>query len=433
MVPCSVHFVMVTHMLDIKWIRDNPNLLDSALKSRNATPVSIKVLDLDSRWREAVSNLQKVQSERNEIVASIGKAKQNGQNTTELEQAAVTLKDEIALREREEAELSASLNQILLTLPNIPLADVPVGEDESANVCVRTVGEVPEFSFTPKRHFELGEQLGLIDFPSAAKISGGRFTILRGAIARMERALKDFMLDNHTGEFGYQEIAVPFLVRPECMLGTGQLPKFAEDSFRTTDDRWLIPTAEVPLTNLVRESIIPVESLPIRVTAYSACFRSEAGAAGRDTRGMIRNHQFSKVELVSVVHPDDGERELERMTNTAEAILQKLELPYRVMMLSTGDMGFSARKTYDLEVWLPGENTYREISSCSLCGDFQARRMNARYKGKGEKGYVMTLNGSGLAIGRTIVAILENYQQSDGSIRIPKALVPYMGGIKEIK
>lgn len=429
-------------MLDIRWIRENPALFDESLKNRNVEAFSCKLLELDGCNRGIVSKIQSIQSRRNEIASQIGVAKKNGRDASELEEESTNLKSEIAALENEQERFSTELNRILSSLPNIPLADVPVGKDESANRCVRIVGEITKFDFTPKHHYELGEDLGLIDFQTAAKISGSRFTILRGALAKMERALKNFMLDSHTQDFGYQEISVPFLVKSESMFGTGQLPKFAEDSFRTTDGRWMIPTAEVPLTNMFREMTIPTSQLPIRVTAYSACFRSEAGAAGRDTRGMIRNHQFSKVELVSIVHPNDGEKELERMTCAAETILQKLGLPYRVMMLSTGDMGFSARKTYDLEVWLPSENTYREISSCSLCGQFQARRMNARYKGeknkdgkkdKAERGYVATLNGSGLAIGRTIVAILENYQRADGSIKIPDALVPYMGGIKEIK
>lgn len=420
-------------MLDIKWIRENPALLDKFLISRNAEAFSDRILDLDKSNRAVLSQIQSIQSRRNKIASQIGIARKNKQDTHELEAESTELRNEMASLEQEHEKFSAKLNKILSSLPNIPLPDVPVGKDESANRCIRTMGEIPKFDFTPKHHYELGENLGLIDFQTAAKVSGSRFTILKGTVSKMERALKNFMLDNHTQNFGYQEISVPFLVKSECMFGTGQLPKFAEDSFHTTDDRWIIPTAEVPLTNMFRESTIPTSQLPIRVTAFSACFRSEAGAAGRDTRGMIRNHQFSKVELVSVVHPNDGEKELERMTDAAESILQKLGLPYRVMMLSTGDMGFSARKTYDLEVWLPSENTYREISSCSLCGQFQARRMNTRYKGENDKGYVATLNGSGLAIGRTIVAILENYQQTDGSIKIPEALVPYMGGIEEIR
>lgn len=420
-------------MHDIRYIRENSSSFDESLQNRNAEAFSEKILGLDKNNREVMSKLQSLQARRNEIASQIGIAKRNGQDAADLENESTSLKSEIILLEQRQKEVAKELREILMSLPNIPLSDVPVGKDESANLCVRTVGEVPVFNFTPKHHYDLGETLGFMDFQVASKVAGSRFTILRGPLAKLERALKDFMLDTHVQEFGYQEISVPLLVKSDCMFGTGQLPKFAEDSFRTIDDRWLIPTAEVPLTNMFREMTIPLEQLPIRVTAFSSCFRSEAGAAGRDTRGMIRNHQFSKVELVSIVHPDEGERELERMTSAAELILQKLGLAYRVMLLSTGDMGFSARKTYDLEVWLPSENTYREISSCSLCGEFQARRMNSRYKGKDDKGYVATLNGSGLAIGRTIVAILENYQREDGSIKIPDVLVPYMGGLKEIK
>ncbi|MCR5224993.1 MAG: serine--tRNA ligase [Alphaproteobacteria bacterium] len=420
-------------MHDIKWIRANAEAFDKGLKNRNFQPMSAMVIEIDSQKREAMAKLQQMQSRRNELASLIGRGKQNHDDVSALEEEAMNIKQSVQLLEAEEAKLTEQLNDVLATIPNIPLDDVPVGKDETENKCVRVVGTPPKFNFKPKAHYELGEALGMVDFQNAAKLSGSRFTVLRGLVARMERALKDFMLDNHTKEFGYEEIGVPFLVKPECMFGTGQLPKFAEDSFVTTEGRWLIPTAEVPLTNLVRETIIPAEKLPIRVTAYSACFRSEAGSAGKDTRGMIRNHQFSKVELVSIVRPEDGEKELERMTNVAETILKKLGLAYRVMALSTGDMGFSARKTYDLEVWIPSENTYREISSCSLCGQFQARRMGARYKDGTTKDYVATLNGSGLAIGRTIVAILENYQQEDGSVIIPEALIPYMGGVKELK
>lgn len=419
-------------MHDIKWIRTNAEAFDQALKNRNLQPASAEIISMDTKKREVMSELQQMQARRNELASLIGRGKQNKTDVGDLEAEASQLKVSIQSLEDEEAKLTDELNNRLSTIPNIPLADVPVGKDETFNKCIRVVGEPPKFSFKPKHHYEIGEALGMIDFQDAAKISGSRFTFLRGMVAKMERALKNFMLDNHTQEFGYEEIGVPFLVKPECMYGTGQLPKFAEDSFVTTDGRWLIPTAEVPLTNLVRETTIPVTQLPMRVTAYSACFRSEAGSAGRDTRGMIRNHQFSKVELVSIVTPEQGEAELERMTGVAETILKKLGLAYRVMLLSTGDMGFSSRKTYDLEVWIPSENTYREISSCSLCGQFQARRMGARYKDGATKDYVATLNGSGLAIGRTIVAILENYQQENGNVLIPEALVPYMGGVKEL-
>ncbi|MBR1734545.1 MAG: serine--tRNA ligase [Alphaproteobacteria bacterium] len=420
-------------MLDIKWIREFPQKLDEALLKRNASPISAKIIEIDSQRRETMSKLQQLQSRRNELASLIGRAKQNKENTSIYENEALQIKQDIAFFEQETEKLSSKLNEILSNIPNIPLDDVPVGKDETFNKRIRTVGEPPKFDFKPKAHYEIGEALGMMDFQNASKLSGSRFVVLRGAIAKIERALKAFMLDNHTQKFGYEEIVPPFLVNKECMYGTGQLPKFSEDSFVTTDGRWLIPTAEVPLTNIVRDSIINANDLPIRMTAYSACFRSEAGAAGRDTHGMIRNHQFSKVELVSIVRPEDGEQELERMTSVAENILQSLGLAYRVMLLSTGDMGFSSRKTYDIEVWIPSENTYREISSCSLCGDFQARRMGARYKDNyGNKGFVYTLNGSGLAIGRTIVAILENYQQIDGSVKIPEVLIPYMGGIKEI-
>lgn len=420
-------------MLDIKWIRENPKLLDVALQNRNCEPMSEKILALDTKKREAMVEVQKMQSRRNEVAALVAKSKRENMDTSLLEQEATNIKKSIQLLGAEEERLTLELDGVLCRLPNIPLDDVPVGKDESANVVVRVVGEPPKFDFVPKAHYDLGEGLGMMDFEKAAKISGSRFVVMYDALARLERALHTFMIDTHVKEFGYKEVMVPFLVKPECMFGTGQLPKFKEDAFCTTDDRWLISTAEIPLTNLVRDEITPAEKLPLRMTAYSACFRSEAGAAGRDTRGMIRNHQFSKVELVSIVHPDDGEKELERMTSAAENILKKLGLAYRVVKLSTGDMGFSARKTYDLEVWIPSENTYREISSCSLCGDFQARRMNARYKGNTDKGYVVTLNGSGLAIGRTIVAILENYQDIHGNIRVPEVLVPYMAGITEFK
>lgn len=420
-------------MLDIKRIRENPDLLDRALENRNKKPCAAVLLEIDSKRREAMSGLQALQSRKNELASIIGRGKQKGEDIREFEKEASEVKSQMHGLSEKTEEFSAQLDEMLAAIPNIPMSDVPVGPDESANKCIRKVGEPPKFDFKPKAHYELGEDLGMLDFQTASKISGSRFTLMRGQIARLERALKSFMLDVHTQQFGYQEISVPFLVNKESMFGTGQLPKFGEDSFQTTEGMWLIPTAEVPLTNTMRDTITKTEDLPIRITAYSACFRSEAGAAGRDTRGMIRNHQFSKVELVSIVHPDQGAAELERMTNAAETILQKLGLAYRVMLLSTGDMGFTSQKTYDLEVWVPSESTYREISSCSLCGDFQARRMMARYKGNdGSKGFVYTLNGSGLAIGRTIVAILENYQLSNGNVLIPEVLVPYMNGVKEI-
>jgi seryl-tRNA synthetase len=417
---------------DIKLIRENPEVFDQGLKNRQLTAMSSVILEADTERRKFVAELQELQARRNELASLIGAARQAGNDTSDLERESSDIKAKMQSLEEKTETASQKLDELLSGIPNIPLSDVPLGPDETANKCVRIVGEPPKFDFIPKPHYELGEDLGMLDFKIASKLSGSRFVLMRGRIAQMERALKSFMLDHHTQKFGYQEVYVPLLVNAECMYGTGQLPKFSGDSFVTTDGRWLIPTSEVSLTNMCRDMIIKAEDLPIRLTAYSACFRSEAGAAGRDTRGMIRNHQFSKVELVSVVHPDNGEEELERMTSVAESILQSLGLAYRVMMLSSGDMGFSAKKTYDIEVWIPSENIYREISSCSLCGDFQARRMGARYKSASEKGYVSTLNGSGLAIGRTIVAILENYQLSNGNIRIPEALVPYMNGIKEI-
>ena len=418
---------------DIKWIRENPDSFDNALANRNLSPMSSVVLEIDARKRDNMSRLQQLQSRRNELASLIGNAKKNGNVVPDLEKEASDIKHVIQELEQNTTEVSNKLNEILSTIPNVPLADVPIGKDEYANKCVRTIGVLPKFDFDPKPHYEIGESLGMIDFQNAVKVSGSRFVVLKSILAQMERALKSFMIDIHTKKFGYEEVCVPLLVNSESMYGAGQLPKFADDAFKTTDGRWLIPTSEVPLANLVRDSIIDGSDLPIRMTAYSACFRSEAGAAGRDTRGMIRNHQFSKVELVSVVHPDHGEAELEYMTSAAETVLQSLGLSYRVMLLSTGDMGFASRKTYDIEVWIPSENTYREISSCSLCGDFQARRMMARYKSGSEKGFVHTLNGSGLAIGRTIVAILENYQLANENVMIPELLRPYMDGIMEIK
>ncbi|MDR0581260.1 MAG: serine--tRNA ligase [Holosporaceae bacterium] len=419
-------------MHDLKRIKEAPKFFDEAMVNRNFRPVSADIIDIDAKKRAATTKLQQLRSRRNEIASQIGIARSCGEDTAELEQESSDLKLSLSNLKKEEVLFSEQLNGILSTIPNVPLPDVPIGSDESSNICIRIVGEPPKFNFSPMPHYELGESLGMIDFSSATRISGSRFTILRSHISKLERALKNFMLDTHVQEFGYEEISVPFLVNEECVYGTGQLPKFREDLFSTTDGRWLISTAEVPLTNMVRQSVIPMAQLPLRMTAYSACFRSEAGAAGRDSRGMLRNHQFSKVELVSIVHPTEGERELERMTGAAESILKKLGLAYRVMLLSTGDMGFSAEKTYDLEVWIPSECSYREISSCSLCGQFQARRMNARYRDIVEKDFVSTLNGSGLAIGRTIVAILENYQLSDGKVMIPEVLSPYMDGVKEL-
>ena len=423
-------------MYDLKWIRENPKAFDDALVKRGLEPLSEAVLGLDGERRAHLHTLQEAQTRRNAASKQIGQAKASGDEAEaeRLMDETADLKERIQKGEDEERRLDEALKELLAGVPNVPLDDVPVGPDESANELVRSWGEVPSFPFAPKQHFEIGEALGLMDFETAAKLSGSRFVVLRGALARLERALAAFMLDIHTTEFGYTEIVPPLLVRSEALFGTGQLPKFAEDQFLTTNDYWLIPTAEVPLTNLVRERVIDEAELPLRVTAWTPCFRSEAGAAGRDTRGMIRQHQFSKVELVSVTTPETSLDELERMTGCAEAVLKRLELPFRTVVLSTGDMGFGAHKTYDVEVWLPGQDTYREISSCSVCGDFQARRMNARYRVEGGKElrFVHTLNGSGLAVGRTLIALLENGQQEDGSVVVPAALQPYMGGLETI-
>lgn len=420
-------------MHDIKWIRENSDVFDLAMINRNSKACSSTILELDQKKRKIMTEVQSLQAKKNELNSNIGIKRKNSEDSSALETEVLKINSSIETLNQDEYFLTKDLNDILMGLPNIPLNDVPVGKDEDSNKCIRVEGEKPQFDFPTLHHYEIGENLGYIDFKTASKISGSRFTLLTAQIAELERALKNFMIDNNTREHGYTEVSVPFLVKEEAMYGTGQLPKFSGDSFCTKDGRWLIPTAEVPLTNIVRDSVINAAELPLRFTAYSACFRSEAGAAGRDTRGMIRNHQFSKVELVSVVKPEDGEKELEHMTSAAEDILKKLGLCYRVVLLSTGDMGFSAQKTYDLEVWLPSENTFREISSCSLCGEFQARRMSARYKDGAKKGFVATLNGSSLAIGRTIVAILENYQLSNGNVKIPDVLVSYMNGRKEIK
>ena len=423
-------------MLDISIIRDNAEKFDKSLLSRGAEAMSQQLLTLDETRRVAISQAQELQTKRNETSKQIGQAKaaKNEDLAKKLTDVVATMKEQLQRAEESEREASQALENALAAIPNIPLEDVPIGTDEDANVEIRKVGTPPQIE-NPKQHFDIGEELGQMDFEVAAKISGARFVVLQGQLARLERALANFMLDTHTDEFGYTEVVPPALVRDDAVFGTGQLPKFKEDLFRTEEGFWLIPTAEVPLSNLVREQILDAEDLPLRYTAYTPCFRSEAGSAGRDTRGMIRQHQFSKVELVSIVMPEEGEDELERMTNCAETILQKLDLPYRVMMLCTGDMGFSARKTYDLEVWLPGQDSYREISSCSLCGDFQSRRMKTRYRHKGDKQthFANTLNGSGLAVGRTMVALLENYQDTQGRVIIPEPLQPYMGGKTHIE
>ena len=422
-------------MLDIKWVRDNPDALDGALKARGADPAAADLIAIDDQRKAHIAKLQDAQTRRNAASKDIGKAKASGDDAAaqKLIDEIAELKDFVQSGEDESRRLDAALNDALATIPNIPLDDVPVGRDESANVEIRKVGE-PKIFDGAKEHFEIGEDLGMMDFEIAAKLAGSRFVLLKGQLARLERALGQFMLDLHTGEHGYTEIVPPLLVRDEILFGTAQLPKFAEDQFRTTDDRWLIPTAEVPLTNLVREDILEATELPLRVTALTPCFRSEAGSAGRDTRGMLRQHQFTKVELVSITEPDKSLEEHERMTQCAEEVLKRLGLAYRVIVLSTGDMGFGARKTYDIEVWLPGQNAYREISSCSVCGDFQARRMNARYRpavGGGPQ-FVHTLNGSGVAVGRALIAVMETYQNADGSISLPDCLKPYMGGLERV-
>ncbi len=423
-------------MFDIKWIRENPETFDRGLGKRGLEPLSAKLMALDEERRKTLASLQEAQSRRNAASKEIGKAKaaRDGARAEALMKEVADLKDTIQQGEVEARKIEARLNAELAQIPNLPLDEVPVGPDETANVEVRRVGTPRAFDFAPKQHFEIGEALGLMDFETAAKLSGARFVVLKGALARLERALATFMLDMHTGEFGYTEANPPLLVRDDAAFGTGNLPKFAEDLFQTTNGFWLIPTAEVSLTNFVREQILDETALPMRLTAWTPCFRSEAGAAGRDTRGMIRQHQFSKVELVSVTTPEQSLAEHERMTACAEEVLKRLGLAYRTVLLCTGDMGFASQKTYDIEVWLPGQNTYREISSCSVCGDFQARRMNARYRPKdGKPEFVHTLNGSGLAVGRTLIAVLENYQQPDGSVIIPEVLRPYMRGLERIE
>lgn len=420
-------------MHDIRSIRDDAAAFDRGLARRGVAPSSEAILAKDAEWRSVTGELQAAQQRRNEASKQIGIAKRNGEDAGALMAEVAELKERMAQLEEAERDLAAAVEEMLATLPNIPADDVPEGADESANALVREVGTPKTFKFPVRDHVALGESFGMMDFELGAKLAGSRFVVLKSDLARLERAIASFMLDTHTGEFGYTEIVPPYMVRDAAVFGTGQLPKFAEDLFQTTDGRWLIPTAEVPLTNLVADTIVDEEDLPLRFTAYTPCFRSEAGAAGRDTRGMIRQHQFTKVELVSIVHPDKSDEELERMTTCAETILQRLGLAYRVMKLSTGDMGFTARRTYDLEVWLPGQDDgkgqYREISSCSTCGPFQARRMKGRFRPKGERKteFVHTLNGSGLAIGRTMIAILETYQEADGAVAIPDALKPYFG------
>jgi seryl-tRNA synthetase len=417
-------------MHDIKAIRAEPQAFDAAMARRRFPPQSPEILDLDTKRRAAMTAQQEKQSRRNALSKDIGQARRTGADTATLEAEATQLRDDMEALTEEASRLDAELTALLSRLPNILDPDVPDGADETANVELKRWGTLKDFAFPPKQHFELGEALGLMDFERAAKIAGARFTVLRGPLARLERALGQFMLDLHTTEHGYTEMVVPSLVNDATAYGTGQLPKFAEDLFRTTDGRWLIPTAEVPLTNLAAGEILPAVSLPWRLTALTDCYRSEAGSAGRDTRGMLRQHQFRKVELVSITRPEDSDAEHERMTTCAERVLERLDLPYRRIVLCAGDTGFGAAKTYDLEVWLPGQGAWREISSCSNTRAFQARRMNARFRaGDGKTvAHVNTLNGSGIAVGRALIAVMENYQREDGGIEIPPVLRPYMAG-----
>ncbi|MBY8975314.1 serine--tRNA ligase [Rhodobacteraceae bacterium NNCM2] len=419
-------------MHDIRLIRDNPEGFDAMLARRGLSGVSSEILAIDSARRARITAAEEALAARNAASKEVGKAKAAG-DEAEFERLRALMaekKDEIARLEEEARAEDARLNDLLMGLPNLPHDDVPEGADEEDNVELTRWGTPRSFSFPPKEHWDLGEAMGALDFDAAARISGSRFVIARGGLVRLHRALAQFMLDTHIDKNGLTEMWTPVLVRDEAMLGTGQLPKFAEDSYQTTNGWWLIPTAEVTLTNLVAGQIVEEATLPRRYTAHTQCFRSEAGSAGKDTRGILRQHQFEKVEMVSITRPEDSLAELERMTRCAEGILEALELPYRRIVLCTGDMGFGARKTHDIEVWLPGQDTYREISSCSVCGDFQARRMNARFRREGEKKpeFVHTLNGSGLAVGRCLIAVLENYQEEDGSVTLPEVLRPYMGG-----
>ncbi|MEM9329773.1 MAG: serine--tRNA ligase [Pseudomonadota bacterium] len=424
-------------MFDIKWIKENPNVFDEAMKMRGASVSTSQLLVLDDKRREHIAKLQDAQTRRNSASKEIGAAMGAGDKelADKLKAEVSDIKAFIQNGEEEERRLTEALNDALSALPNVPLPDVPAGQDETDNVLYRIHGEAPNMGNDPKQHFEIGESLGGMDFESAAALSGSRFVVLKRDIAKLERALGQFMIDMHTTDHGYMEVTPPLLVRDSAVFGTGQLPKFEEDLFKTTDGRWLIPTAEVPLTNLVSDQILEHGVLPLRFTALTPCFRSEAGAAGRDTRGMLRQHQFSKVELVSITEPEHSENELERMLSCAENVLKALGLHFRTMTLCIGDMGFSARKTYDIEAWLPGQGAYREISSCSVCGEFQARRMNARYRREDGKAvaHVHTLNGSGVATGRALIAVIENYQNPDGSVTIPECLQPYMGGQTRIE
>ena len=419
-------------MHDINKISENKDLFLSGWKKRGLEIDIDKILNIDRDLRKSITSLQELQTKRNDISKLIGKAKKEGDNTkaNELSKEVQEFKKLMQELEESKANLSDKLNEYLSSLPNIPHDDVPVGQDESSNIQIREFGKKSKPS---PNHYEIGEEMGLLDFDTAAKLSGSRFSLLKKDLALLERSLANYMIDQHVSKNGYDEISVPYLVKDAAMYGTGQLPKFSDDQFKTEDGSWLIPTAEVPLTNMVSNSNLDATDLPLRYVAYTQCFRKEAGAAGKDTKGLIRLHQFPKVELVSIVKPESSLDELERLLNCAEGILKSLNLPYRVMILSSGDMGFSAIKTYDLEVWLPGQNLYREISSCSLCSDFQSRRMNTRFKDSNNKKiHPHTLNGSGLAVGRTLVAILENYYEGNGIVVVPDVLQPYMGGIKKI-
>ncbi|MEJ0062651.1 MAG: serine--tRNA ligase [Alphaproteobacteria bacterium] len=420
-------------MHDIRFIRENPEAFDRGLARRHLPPLAEKLVQIDADRRKILTALQENQAKRNDLSKKVGEIKRTGGDAEGIMAAVATLKEQMTADEAETNALTAQLDELLAAIPNLPADDVPDGVDETGNKEIKKSGEPPRLN-SAKHHYELGEALGLMDFTTAAKLSGARFTMLRGALARMERALGEFMLDIHTRDFGYEEISPPLMVREEIAYGTGNLPKAAEDMFQTTHGMWLVPTAEIPLTNIVNGDILESEKLPLRFTAKTPCFRAEAGAAGKDTRGMLRQHQFYKVEMVSITTPKQSEAEHERMTRAAETVLEKLNLPYRRMLLCAGDMGFASRKTYDLEVWLPGQGAYREISSCSNCGDFQGRRMNARHRPKGEKStqFVHTLNGSGVALGRCLIAVMENYQNTDGSITVPEALRPYMNGMEKI-
>jgi seryl-tRNA synthetase len=422
-------------MHDIRAIRADPGAFDAAMGRRGLPPVAAELLALDADRRTAQTGLQERQARRNALAKEIGQGKRSGADTAVLETEATALRGDMDSLDKRVPELDTAIRRILESLPNVLDPSVPDGPDETANVVLKQAGQPRDLNFAPKQHFELGEALGMMDFATAAKVAGARFTVLCGPLARMERALGQFMLDQHTLERGYLETIVPSLVNEATAYGTGNLPKFEADLFKTTDGRYLIPTAEVPLTNTVAGEIVAERQLPMRLTALTDCFRSEAGSAGRDTRGMLRQHQFRKVELVCIAHPDKSGDEHEWMTRSAEIILEKLELPYRRVLLSSGDTGFASARTYDLEVWLPGQQMYREVSSCSNCRDFQARRMNARFRG-GTDGktvaYVHTLNGSGVALGRALIAVMENHQQEDGSIVVPEVLRPYMGGMESI-